>query len=101
MPENTIEPLGSLSNIANPFNPQDINPVLVPQALWTRTTDLVIFHGRRVCDARRPNCAGCPVRPSATCCFRGRASPAPAMRPAPRAGAMARAGYRSGTSPGR
>ena len=34
---------------------------LVPRTRWTRTTDLVIFHGRKVCDARRPACAGCPV----------------------------------------
>ncbi len=35
--------------------------LLVPPERWTRTTDLVIFHGRRVCDARRPNCGGCPL----------------------------------------
>lgn len=34
---------------------------LVPQHRWTRTTDLFIFHGRKVCDARRPECGHCPV----------------------------------------
>jgi endonuclease-3 len=34
---------------------------LVPQTRWTRTTDLLIFHGRKVCDARRPLCGQCPV----------------------------------------
>jgi endonuclease-3 len=34
---------------------------LVPQDRWTRTTDLFIFHGRRICDARRPECGRCPV----------------------------------------
>jgi endonuclease-3 len=34
---------------------------LVPPARWTRTTDLIIFHGRKVCDARRPACGACPV----------------------------------------
>jgi endonuclease-3 len=34
---------------------------LVPRERWTRTTDLVIFHGRKVCDARRPRCGVCPV----------------------------------------
>jgi endonuclease III len=34
---------------------------LVPRERWTRTTDLLIFHGRKVCDARRPLCGGCPV----------------------------------------
>ncbi len=34
---------------------------LVPRERWTRTTDLLIFHGRKVCDARRPLCGSCPV----------------------------------------
>ena len=34
---------------------------LVPQQRWTRTTDLMIFHGRKICDARRPACGVCPV----------------------------------------
>jgi hypothetical protein len=31
-PQNNIEPLGPLANIANPFNPLDVNPVLLPGA---------------------------------------------------------------------
>lgn len=34
---------------------------LVPQPRWTRTTDLLIFHGRKVCDARKPACGRCPL----------------------------------------
>ncbi|HET8643844.1 MAG TPA: endonuclease III [Vicinamibacteria bacterium] len=34
---------------------------LIPGARWTRTTDLLIFHGRKVCIARRPLCGQCPV----------------------------------------
>jgi endonuclease-3 len=34
---------------------------IVPQPRWTRTTDLLIFHGRKVCNARRPLCGQCPV----------------------------------------
>ena len=34
---------------------------LVPRERWTRTTDLIIFHGRKVCDARRPACGACPL----------------------------------------
>jgi len=34
---------------------------LVPRERWTRTTDLLIFHGRRVCDARRPACGRCTL----------------------------------------
>jgi len=33
--------------------------LLVPRGKWTRITDLLIFHGRRVCTAKKPNCAGC------------------------------------------
>lgn len=30
-----------------------------PKSQWTRITDLLIFHGRRVCLAKNPNCEGC------------------------------------------
>ena len=34
---------------------------LVPKANWTRITDLLIFHGRRVCNAKKPKCDVCVV----------------------------------------
>ncbi len=34
---------------------------LIPRERWVRTTDLLIFHGRRICDARRPACGRCPL----------------------------------------
>jgi endonuclease-3 len=34
---------------------------LLPRERWIRTTDLLIFHGRRICQARRPTCGVCPV----------------------------------------
>ena len=44
---------------------------LVPRADWARFPHLLIWHGRRVCDARRPACERvparrvlCPVEPS-------------------------------------
>lgn len=43
---------------------------LVPQADWTLFSHWLIWHGRRRCLARRPDCAGCEVRawcPSADC----------------------------------
>jgi endonuclease-3 len=43
---------------------------LVPRDRWTRTTDLMIFHGRKVCDARRPACGVCPV--FTLCAWEGR-----------------------------
>jgi endonuclease-3 len=32
---------------------------IMPKDKWMRLTDLLIFHGRRVCTAKKPNCAGC------------------------------------------
>jgi len=34
---------------------------LIPRERWIQTTDLLIFHGRRICQARRPACGECPV----------------------------------------
>lgn len=36
---------------------------LVPRADWARFPHLVIWHGRRICDARRPRCEDCPLAP--------------------------------------
>jgi endonuclease III len=35
---------------------------LVPRADWARFPHLLIWHGRRVCDARQPACEDCVVR---------------------------------------
>ena len=32
---------------------------LFPQKEWKKITDLLIFHGRRVCFARKPSCSNC------------------------------------------
>lgn len=32
---------------------------IVPREKWARFSDLLIFHGRRVCDAKKPNCSEC------------------------------------------
>lgn len=34
---------------------------LFPREDWIELHHQLIFHGRRVCDARRPDCAGCPL----------------------------------------
>ena len=34
---------------------------LYPRERWLEVTDVLIFHGRRVCFARRPRCEGCAV----------------------------------------
>lgn len=34
---------------------------LIPRRDWTRLSHVLIFHGRRVCHARKPACGACPV----------------------------------------
>jgi endonuclease-3 len=34
---------------------------LVPRADWARFPHLLIWHGRRICDARKPRCEDCPL----------------------------------------
>ena len=44
--------------------PRQIEPdlmKLVPQADWQTLSIRLIFHGRAVCTARKPNCPGCPI----------------------------------------
>lgn len=36
---------------------------LFPQPLWTKLGHQIIWHGRRVCDARKPRCAECALSP--------------------------------------
>lgn len=44
---------------------------LVPQSQWTNFSHWLIWHGRRRCYARNPDCAGCEI--GALCPSRGRA----------------------------
>jgi endonuclease-3 len=39
---------------------QDLIP-LVPQADWTLWSHLMIHHGRKICQARKPKCPQCPI----------------------------------------
>ena len=32
---------------------------IIPRERWDITSHLLIFHGRRICYARKPNCEGC------------------------------------------
>ncbi len=42
---------------------------IVPKDKWMRITDLLIFHGRRVCTAKKPNCPGCVLNKICPCAF--------------------------------
>ncbi len=35
---------------------------IVPQKDWTDWSHVMVFHGRRCCNARKPDCEHCPVR---------------------------------------
>jgi endonuclease III len=47
----------------------DLVPV-VPKRDWTAFSHLLIFHGRRICFARKPNCAGCVLADICPSAFR-------------------------------
>ncbi len=71
----------------DPLKVEDQLMALVPRERWTRTTDLFIFHGRKICDARRPRCGGCPLfalcrfgDKAAWACARPRLPPRPSPR---------------------
>lgn len=59
---------------------------LLPRSEWDAASHTLIFHGRRVCFAQKPNCEACPIRDACPSAFRaenvGRKPPRP-----PRAGA--------------
>ena len=40
---------------------------LIPKKNWTMFSHLLIFHGRRICVARKPDCENCPVQ--VYCCY--------------------------------
>jgi len=42
---------------------------LVPKEKWMHLTDLLIFHGRRVCIAKKPRCDACMLNKICPCAF--------------------------------
>jgi len=34
---------------------------IIPMQNWTTMSDLLIFHGRNICKARKPDCGNCPI----------------------------------------
>jgi len=48
-----------LSGHENPNKIENDLMKIVPKTYWKRITDLLIFHGRRVCVARKPKCGMC------------------------------------------
>lgn len=60
---------------------------LLPREHWDRVSHTLIFHGRRVCSARKPACAACSVSELCPSAFRaehvGRKPPRPRASPGP------------------
>ena len=60
-----VKRLSNRLGLTSEENPDKIEKelmALVPQPDWIDISHLLIFHGRRCCDARKPNCAGCAIR---------------------------------------
>ena len=53
---------------------------LLPIADWTRVSQLVIWHGRRRCHARKPACGACSLAPSCPSYGEGPTDPSDAAR---------------------
>jgi endonuclease III len=50
-----------LTRQEDPRKVEDELSALLPERLWGRAHQLLIWHGRRTCEARRPHCSRCVV----------------------------------------
>jgi len=50
-----------LTRLHDPVKVERVLMRLYPRERWLQVSDVLIFHGRRVCRARKPDCAGCVV----------------------------------------
>ena len=48
-----------ITDETDPVKVEQVLMSLIPRADWTLVSHLLIFHGRRVCDARLPRCEAC------------------------------------------
>lgn len=53
---------------------------LFPKSEWTMLSHRLIFHGRRVCHARKPACGACPIAPLCPSYGAGETDPAKARK---------------------
>ena len=59
-----IKRLSKRMKFTSKDTPEQIEPDLMklfPQKDWTQLAHILIFHGRQICNARKPKCAECPV----------------------------------------
>jgi endonuclease-3 len=53
---------------------------LFPKSEWTMLSHRIIFHGRRVCHARKPACGACPIAPLCPAYGEGETNPEKAKK---------------------
>jgi endonuclease-3 len=53
--------LGLTTTAKDPVKVEQELMVLIPKAEWINISHLLIFHGRRICKARRPECWHCDL----------------------------------------
>jgi endonuclease-3 len=53
-----------LSGHTDPARIEEDLMALVPREQWTLFSHWLIWHGRRRCSARKPDCQGCEIQPS-------------------------------------
>lgn len=88
-----VERLARRLGLSRGKNPDEVERDLmriVPREDWILLSHLLIFHGRRICEARKPRCAECPVAslcPSAPYFTAGKVPPWEKMGSATRAAA--------------
>jgi endonuclease-3 len=58
-----------LTESEDPANIEQDLMAITPKGKWMKLTDLLIFHGRQVCCARKPNCMGCVLNKICPCAF--------------------------------
>jgi endonuclease-3 len=61
-----VQRLAMRLGLTRSMEPKDIEQdlmMVIPQDRWIRFSHQLIWHGRRVCFARKPNCAGCALAP--------------------------------------
>ncbi|MEU4349444.1 endonuclease III [Streptomyces sp. NPDC023838] len=47
----------------DPVKVEAVVAEIFPKSEWTMLSHRVVFHGRRICHARRPACGACPIAP--------------------------------------
>ncbi len=59
--------------LTRPETPEKIEAdlmAIVPRERWILLSHQLIWHGRRICQARKPNCDACPIAPHCPSAFR-------------------------------